>query len=135
MHIGEAHIQPPFIFPLITKESLLRLKSWIFQIVAHLWWMDDSRQMNQSHAQPCISDGNILKEQAKCAYFLGDPIPGKAKEQPAWLCGWCKQQRQNSHCIKCFVTTCKAENMIQQRGGTRRMKKKNLQRFGSISMG
>lgn len=49
--------------------------------------MDDSYQMNQSHEQPYISDGKMLKAQAKCVYFLGDPIPGKAKEQPAWLCG------------------------------------------------
>lgn len=130
MYTGEAHTQPPFI----TKESLLRLKSWIFQIVTHLWWMNDSCQMNQSHAQPHISDGKMLKAQAKCVYFFEDPIPGKGKEQPAWLGGWRRQRRQNSRCIKCLVTTCQAKNVIWQRGGTRR-RKENFWRFGSISMG
>jgi len=49
--------------------------------------MDDSRQTNQSYAQPYMSAGKMLKEQAKCIYFSGDAFPGKAKEQPAWLCG------------------------------------------------
>lgn len=68
----------------------------------------------------------MLKAQAKCVYFSGDPIPAKAKEQPAWLCGRWKQWRQYSHCIKCFVTTCEAENMIRQRDGVRRRNKKLL---------
>lgn len=134
MYIGEGHTQPPFIFSFDYKGVIAQTEVLNFPD-CDTSLMDEWFMPNEP--KPCTALHQwwkMLKAQAKCVYFFEDPIPGKAKEQPAWLGGWPRQRSRNSHCIKSLVTTCKAENVIWKRGGTCR-RKENFWRFGSISIG